>query len=176
MQTRRSFSRAAILTAASASRILGANDRVRLGAIGVGGRCQQLMRLANQVGGVEFAAVSDVYAPRMAQAKEQIAPGAATVKDFRAVLDRKDVDAVIIGSPDHWHVPMVIAAMKAGKDAYCEKPLTRTVEEGEEVIHAVEDSRRILQVGYQQRSWPHYIEARNRIASGALGQISIVEA
>jgi predicted dehydrogenase len=176
MQTRRSFSCATLVTAASASRILGANDRIRLAAIGVGGRCQHLMRMANQVGGVDFVAVSDVYEPRMAQAKEQHAPGAEGVKDFRAVLDRKDVDAVIIGSPDHWHVPMVIAAMRAGKDAYCEKPLTRTMDEGEQVIRAVEDSRRILQVGYQQRSWPHFFEAKRLIDSGALGRIAIVEA
>jgi predicted dehydrogenase len=174
--TRRNFSRAALVTAASASRILGANDRIRLAALGVGGRCQQLMRVANQVGGVEFVAVSDVYDARMAQAKEQLAPGAAAVKDFRAALDRKDVDAVIIGSPDHWHVLMVTAAVQARKDAYCEKPLTHTIAEGETVMRAVTDSGRIVQVGYQQRSWPHYFEARKLIESGALGRISMVEA
>jgi predicted dehydrogenase len=173
--SRRHFSGAALATAASASRILGANDRIRLAAIGVGGRCQHLMRMANQTGGVEFAAVSDVYQPRMAQAKEQLAPRAEGVKDFRAVLERKDVDAVIIGSPDHWHVPMVVAAVEAGKDAYCEKPLTRTLEEGETVIRAVEDSKRIVQIGYQQRSWPHFFEARKLVDSGALGKVTMVE-
>jgi predicted dehydrogenase len=172
---RRQFAGAA-LTAASASRVLGANERIRLGAIGTGGRCQGLMRHANEVGGCEFVALSDVYEPRALQAKEQLATSAEVMGDFRRVLDRKDVDAVIIGSPDHWHVPMVIAAAQAGKDAYCEKPLTRTIEEGDAVIRAVRDAGRILQVGYQQRSWPHFIEARKLIESGALGQVVMVEA
>jgi predicted dehydrogenase len=173
---RRQFGRAAVLAAASASRVVGANDRIRLAAIGTGGRCLGLMRLANQVGNSEFVAVCDVYEPRAAQAKEQQAPQAEIVKDFRAVLDRKDVDSVIIGSPDHWHVPMVIAAVAAGKDVYCEKPLTLTIEEGEAVIRAVERSRRIVQVGYQQRSWPHYFEAKKLIDAGTLGKITMVEA
>jgi predicted dehydrogenase len=173
---RRDFTRTALLTAASASRIIGANDRVRLAAIGTGGRCQGLMRHAIEVGGCEFAAVCDVYEPRAVQAKEQIAPAAEVARDFRRVLERTDVDAVIIGSPDHWHVPMVIAAVQAGKDAYCEKPLTRTLEEGAAVIQAVRDSKRVLQVGYQQRSWPHFFEAKKLIESSGLGQVMMVEA
>jgi predicted dehydrogenase len=172
--TRRHFA-AAALTAASANRVSGANDIIRLGAIGTGGRCQGLMRTATKLGGVEFVAVCDAHRQRALQAKEEIAPAAEVVPDFRALLERKDIDAVIIGAPDHWHVPMVTAAVQAGKDAYCEKPLTRTIEEGAKIISAVQNSRRIVQVGYQQRSWPHFFEAKKLIDGGALGKVTLVQ-
>ncbi len=174
--TRRTFGGAAALTAVSASRVLGANDRIRLAAIGTGGRMRGLMRAANDVGGCEMVAVCDVYEPRSAQAKEQLAKNAETVADFHRVLDRRDVDAVIIGSPDHWHVPMLVAAVQSGKDAYCEKPLTLNLQEGEGLIRAVRGSGRVVQAGYQQRSWPHFAEAQKLIAGGALGQVVMAEA
>ena len=173
--TRRNFAHTAALTAASYQRILGANDRIRLGAIGTGGRCQYLMRLANQAGGCEFAAVSDVYPLHMAKAKATLAPAAREVADFRRILADASIDAVIIGAPDHWHVPMLLAAISAGKDVYIEKPLTHSVEEGAIAIDAVKRSNRVVQVGYQQRSYPHIQEARQIVQSGELGRIPLVQ-
>jgi predicted dehydrogenase len=172
---RRAFVRASILTAASASRVLGANDRIRLGGIGVGSRGGYDLGLAAKAENTQVVAVSDVYAPRLAQIKEQLAPSGEAYKDYRELLDRKDVDAVIIGSPDHWHVPMIIDAVRAGKDVYCEKPVSHSIEEGEKLLAATADSKQVIQVGYQQRSWPHYQAAREIIASGRLGAIPLIQ-
>ncbi|MBY0503042.1 MAG: DUF1080 domain-containing protein [Bryobacteraceae bacterium] len=173
--TRRSFAHAAALSAASYQRILGANDRIQLGAIGTGGRGQLLMRMANQAGACDFAALCDVYPANLAKAKSTLAPRAREVADFRRVLDDKTIDAVLIGSPDHWHVPMLVAAVGAGKDVYIEKPLTHSMGEGETAVAAVRKSGRVVQVGYQQRSYPHIIEARQMVQSGELGHIPLVQ-
>jgi len=164
----------AVWTAVSRGRILGANDRIRLGGIGLGGRCRYLLNLARQQENTQVAAVCDVYEPRIAETRAKVAPDADAVADYRALLERKDIDAVIIGSPDHWHVPMTIDAVRAGKDVYVEKPLTKTIEEGPKVEAAVRESGRVVQVGYQQRSWEHFIAARELIASGKLGDITLV--
>ena len=174
--TRRTFSTLSLLSAASAQRVYGANDRIRIAAIGTGGRCQGLMRTANQVGGIEWVAVADVNEVRAAQAKAEIAPSATIYSDFRKLLEDKSIDAVIIGSPDHWHVPMLLAALDAGKDVYIEKPLTHNIEEGQTAIDAVLRSKRVVQIGYQQRSYPHIIEARQRIQAGEIGQVPLVNA
>src|SRR5271163_3367489 len=104
---RRAFVSASILTAASAQRVLGANDTIRLAGIGVGGRGAYDLGLAAKAENTEVVAISDVYSPRLAEIKSQLAPNGQSYRDYRAVLDRKDVDAVIIGAPDHWHVPMI---------------------------------------------------------------------
>jgi predicted dehydrogenase len=163
-------------TAASQQRVVGVNDRVRIAAIGTGGRCQGLMRTANRVGGIDWVAVADVNEVRAQQAKSEIAPSATIYSDFRKLLEDKSIDAVIIGAPDHWHVPMLLAALDAGKDIYIEKPLTQTIEEGQIAIDAVRKSGRIVQVGYQQRSYPHIIEARQRMQAGEIGKITLVHA
>lgn len=171
---RRAFLKAtAALTAASQGRIRGANDRIRLAGIGCGGRCQYLLKKCLEIGGCEVAAFAEVYQPRMRQAK-QIAPAAAEYGDYRKLLDRKDIDAVVIGSPDHWHVPMTIDALAAGKDVYVEKPVSHTIEEGERLKAAVASTKNLVQVGYQQRSWEHFIEARKVVQSGRLGKITLV--
>jgi len=171
---RRFLKSGAALTALSQRRVLGANERIRIGGIGLGGRCRYLLNLARQEPGVEIVALCDVYEPRLEEARAKIAPTAELYVDYRRLLERNDVDAVIIGSPDHWHVPMTIDAVRAGKDAYVEKPLTKTIEEGPEVERAVRESRRVVQVGYQQRSWEHFIEAEKLIAAGKLGDITLV--
>jgi predicted dehydrogenase len=171
---RRRFVKAAALTAASYSRVMGASERVRIGAIGTGGRCQYLMGLANTVGGTEIAAVCDVYEPRRLEAKQKYAPAAELYADYRQVVDRKDLDAVIIGTPDHWHVPITIAAVRAGKDVYVEKPVTHTLEEGAPLIAAVKETKRVVQTGTQQRSWEHYFQAKEVIASGRLGEMPFI--
>jgi predicted dehydrogenase len=167
--------RAFLLTAASATRILGANDRIRIAGIGVGGRGAYDLGLAAKAENTQVVAVADVYAPRLAEIKEKLAPTGLAFKDYRELLDRKDVDAVIIGSPDHWHVQMIIDAVSAGKDVYCEKPVSHSVEEGEKLLSATADSKQVVQIGYQQRSWPHYIAASEIFKSGRLGAVPLIQ-
>lgn len=162
-------------TALSWNRVMGANDRIRVGGIGTGGRCRYLLNLLKDLPGNELAAVCDVYAPRREEVQAKIAPAANIETDFRSVLDRKDIDAVVIGSPNHWHVPMALAAVAAGKDLYCEKPVIHTAEEAEPLIHAVENSSRIYQSGMQQRSWDHFQRAGELVTSGALGEIGLIQ-
>src|SRR5690606_19773001 len=142
--TRRAFlttaSAAAIGTRLAASSVQGANDRVRVGVIGTGGRARGLMNQLKTLSGVEVTAVGDVYEPRLLQAAEIAAPAAARAVDYRRLLDNPDIDAVLIGSPDHWHRTMTIDAVSAGKDVYVEKPISHTIEEGAEMVRAVEAS------------------------------------
>ena len=163
------------IAAASTARILGANNRIRVGVVGTGGRGQLLMDLLKQCAEAEIVAVCDVYEPRRTQAKEKYAPQAREHRDYRSVLDQKDIDAVVIAPPDHWHTPMALDAIRAGKDIYLEKPVTHTLEEGERLRAAVDASKQIVQTGTQNRSMPHFFQAKEIIASGGLGQISFVE-
>lgn len=160
--------------ALSYARILGANDRLRVGLLGSGGRGVYVARYAKEFGNADIAAFADIYEPRIDSAKKQLNPNADSHRDFRELLNRKDIDAVIIGSPDHWHVPMTIAAVAAGKDVYVEKPLTHSVEEGRAVIDAVRKSGRVVQVGYQQRSYAHMQQARELIQGGRIGTVTQV--
>ena len=171
---RREFLRnSVILTALSSSRILGANERIRIAGLGTGGRCTYLLGLASKAG-AEIVALCDVYEPHRLAAQEKLAPAArADYVDYREVLDRKDVDAVMIGSPDHWHVAMTLDAIQSGKDVYVEKPVSHTIEEGERLKKAVSGSRQVVQVGYQQRSWEHFQAGREVVASGKLGKITL---
>ncbi|MEJ2078131.1 MAG: Gfo/Idh/MocA family oxidoreductase [Acidobacteriota bacterium] len=162
-------------TALSWGRILGANERIRLGAIGTGARCQYLLGLLKRLNRTDLVAVCDVYGPRRAEAKEKFGATADEYVDHRELLDRKDLDAVIIAVPDHWHVPITVDAVQAGKDIYLEKPVTHTIAEGQRLLDAVENSDRVVQTGTQQRSWPHFIEARERIRSGEIGTITLVK-
>jgi predicted dehydrogenase len=172
---RRRFVQAALATAASYGRILGANDRIRIGAIGTGGRCQYLLSQLKLAEGNEIVACCDVYEPRRLEAKAKYGAADASVHvDFREILDRKDVDAVVVGTPDHWHVPVTIAGVRAGKDVYCEKPVTHTLEEEAPLLAAVRETKRIVQVGLQQRSWEHFAQARDEVAAGRLGQVTLI--
>jgi predicted dehydrogenase len=164
----------AMLGGLAPARVLGANDKIRVGAIGTGERAQYLMTLFKQVPAVELVAVCDVYGPRREEALKIAGPEAKAYLDYHEVLDRKDLDAVIIGSPDHWHKQMLIDAVRAGKDAYLEKPIMHSIEEGVEMVRAVEETKRIVQTGTQQRSWPHWIMAKQIINSGKLGKITFI--
>jgi predicted dehydrogenase len=172
---RRAFLSSSILAAASAKRVLGANDNVRIGGIGVGSRGAFDLGLAQKAERTEVVALADVYAPRLAEIKEKLAPQGQAYKDYRELLDRKDIDAVIIGSPDHWHVQMIIDSVRAGKDVYCEKPVSHSIEEGEKLLAATAGSKQVVQIGYQQRSWPHYQAAAEIVASGRLGDIPLIQ-
>jgi predicted dehydrogenase len=167
---------AVALSGLASDRVLGANDRIRLGAIGVGGRSRKtLIPIHQNQPDTEFAAVCDVYEPHLLRTLSET--GLKNVKqarDYRAILDDKSIDAVIIGAPDHWHARMVLDAVAAGKDVYVEKPVTHSHEEGNDLIRAVESSKRVVQTGTQQRSWPHFIEGKRIIDSGKLGKITFV--
>ena len=175
MLNRRSFLIASGLTALASTRALGANDTVRVGVLGAGGRMTRGLLDAADKAGVPYqiAAVSDVYGPRRDEVVRRSGGTATAHLDYREVLD-KDVDAVFIASPDHWHVPMAVDALKAGKDVYLEKPVTHTIEEGAVLTKAVRSSKQILQCGMQQRSWTHFREAVNMIQGGALGRVTQV--
>jgi len=165
---------AAVLSGWGASRALGANDRIRVGVLGSGGRAQDVMGKFNLVPGTEIVAVCDVYEPHRASALKLAARDAKGYLDYREVLDRKDIDAVLIGSPDHWHKQMLVDAVRAGKDAYLEKPIIHAIDEGAEMVRAVEETRRVVQTGTQQRSWEHYILGKHLVDSGKLGKIIYV--
>ncbi|HTS62141.1 MAG TPA: Gfo/Idh/MocA family oxidoreductase [Candidatus Acidoferrales bacterium] len=161
-------------TAASYGRIFGANQRIRIAGLGVGGRATYLLGLVAKAENTEIVAVCDVAQNRRFAAKQRFAPGGKDYLDYREVLERNDIDGVVVGAPDHWHVPMTMDAVAAGKDVYVEKPISHTIEEGERVEKAVLHSKQIVQVGYQQRSWPHFLQAREVVAGGKLGPVSLV--
>jgi predicted dehydrogenase len=167
---RRNFIIAGGLTALASTRVLGANDTVRVGVVGAGGRMGSLLSAADKAGNYQIVAVSDVYGPRRDAVKERSNGVATTHVDYRAVLEQQ-IDAVIIASPDHWHVRMAADALAAGKDVYLEKPVTHTMEEGATLTRAVRSSKRILQCGMQQRSWSHFRDAVDLIQGGSLGRV-----
>ncbi|HZN11313.1 MAG TPA: Gfo/Idh/MocA family oxidoreductase [Blastocatellia bacterium] len=173
---RRDFLHTAVIstTALSARRVAGANDRVRVGLIGCGGRGRSVARLMREVPGVEFVAACDVYEPNAAAGKEWAGAGARAYGDFRRLLEVKDVDAVLIATPDHWHAIPTVMACEAGKDVYVEKPLAHNVREGRAMLEAARRHRRVVQTGMQQRSAPHYREVQRIIRSGELGEVRFV--
>lgn len=161
-------------TAASYARILGANDKINLGLIGAGERGRGVMNGFIKTGGVNVTAVCDVYAEMIDRA-QRAAPDAKGYLDYRELLAQKNVDAVLIGTPDHWHAATSIDALNAGKDVYVEKPLTLRIEEGPEIVKAARVNNRVCQVGLQQRSGAHYIEAKQKyFDTNALGRITLV--
>jgi predicted dehydrogenase len=158
---------------ASAS-ALGANDRIRVGVAGTGGRARGLMRQLKDMPGCELVALCDVYEPRMLEAAEIAGTKAVKLADYRRLLDAKDVHAVLIGSPDHWHLKMTEDALAAGKDVYLEKPVSHTLEDGVALVKLAAGSKQVVQTGTQQRSWEHFILGKQLVDSGKLGQITFV--
>lgn len=171
---RRAFIGTAAATAVSYRKILGANERIRIGGIGVGYRGGYLLTLLGKAAGAELVAVCDVHKPRREKVRQEVAPQANEYVDYREVLARKDVDAVVVATPDHWHVPIAIDAIRAGKDVYVEKPVTHSIEEGELLAKAVRDCGRVIQVGMQRRSAPHFRKAKEIVDSGRLGSVPLV--
>ena len=147
------------------------NETINVGCIGTGGRCRGLMNVLSSIPGVRIVGVCDVWDVNLDAGKKMADSQASATKDFRALLDRKDIDAVIIGTPDHWHSPITIEACAAGKDVYVEKPLTHDLSEGAAVIDAQNRHQRIVQVGTQQRSMPHIQKAAEIVKSEQLGAI-----
>jgi predicted dehydrogenase len=162
------------LTALSYQRILGANDRIRLGGIGPGDRGAGRLVAARKLG-AEIVALADVNQGMLARAvKELGGPVEKTYVDYHDLLARTDIDGVIIATPDHLHRVCLLDTLRAGKDAYIEKPLARTIEEGEQMVAAVQRTNRIVQVGNQRRSGDHFRKAREIVASGGIGEIRFV--
>jgi len=153
-----------------------ANDRVQVATIGLGGMGTEDTHTSTHVPGVELVAVADIYQGRLDHAKEVFGKDVFTTRDYREVLARKDVDAVIIATPDHWHSQISIDAMNAGKDVYCEKPMVQRVDDGKQVIAAREKTGRIMQVGSQRVSSIVYQKAKDLYRSGAIGELNMVEA
>jgi predicted dehydrogenase len=170
MISRRSFLIASGLTALASTRVFGANDTVRIGVIGAGRRMKDLLDAADKIGSYQIVAVSDVYGPNRDLVMERSKGLATTHLDYREVLE-KDVDAVFIAAPDHWHVRMAVEALAAGKDVYLEKPVTHSIEEGATLTRAVRSSKQILQCGMQQRSWTHFRDAVDLIQADSLGRV-----
>jgi len=154
------------------SRVLGANDKIRVGAIGVGGRGTHVTGYFSRVGeqaGVEIAAVCDVYRKRLDENKNRY--GCDGYLDYRELLARNDIDVVIIATPDHWHAPIAIAAMKSGKDVYLEKPMCHTIDEARQLVDTVKETGRVLQVGSQTTSAKQWYLAKKAIADGMIGDM-----
>jgi predicted dehydrogenase len=161
-------------TALSASRILGANERIRLGIIGTGGRGSYLMGVANRTGQAQWVALSDAWDVRRAAAKK-LTGEVPDYADYRALLERKDIDAVIVATWDNTHARITMDACQAGKDVYVEKPMTSQAAQGVDVVLAARDTRRVVQVGMQQRSMAHFIEAKQRFFdTGLIGKVHMV--
>lgn len=162
-----------LLTAAAGRRVFGANGRLRAGIIGSGGRGRYLIGQFKEAG-VEIGAVCDVYQPNLEAGLKDASTGARPFQDYRRLLEDKTLDAVIVAAPDHWHARMVIDAVEAGKDVYVEKPLAHKIDEGFAIIEAVRRTRRIVQVGTQRRSSELFMEARELLTGGRLGDIRLV--
>lgn len=152
------------------------SDRIRLGLIGAGGQGMGDTREALKIPGIELVAVADLYDGRLARAKEIWGNQLFTTRDYREVLARPDIDAVVIATPDHWHMHISNDAMKAGKDVYCEKPMVQQLEQGKQVIETAQKTNRIFQVGSQRVSSVVYKKAKELLASGAIGELNMVEA
>ena len=157
-------------------RPVAANDHIQIALIGAGGQGQGDTKTAVQVPGVKLVAVADCYDGRLDRSKELWGQDIFTTRDYNEILARKDIDAVIIGTPDHWHKQASIDAMKAGKDVYCEKPMIHLYADGPEMIETARKTNRIIQVGSQRVSSIVYARAKELLASGAIGQLNMVTA
>lgn len=172
--TRRNFMAGGV-TATSALRVLGANNRIRLGIIGTGSRGSYLMRTAAAVGAIEWVAVCDAWDERRERAAELAGAPVSKFADYRRLLERNDIDGVIIATFDHLHAQQTVDACRAGKDVFVEKPMTSLPEQGHEVVRAVRETKRVVQVGVQQRSMAHFIHAKEEfVDSGLLGRVNMV--
>ncbi|HEY0786249.1 MAG TPA: Gfo/Idh/MocA family oxidoreductase [Acidobacteriaceae bacterium] len=161
---------------AAEGRPVASNDHLQIALIGAGSQGQGDTRVALQVPGVKLLAVADCYQGRLDHSKELWGVDLFTTRDYREILERKDIDAVLIATPDHWHRQTAVDAMHAGKDVYCEKPMIHVYEDGPAMIEAAGQTGRILQIGSQRVSSVVYAKAKSLLAAGAIGQLNMVTA
>jgi predicted dehydrogenase len=178
-ENRRSFIRRAAAvsagwTALSASQVFAANDAIRLGCIGVGNRGSQVIDafLATKRADMKFVAVCDIFKPYLDRAKKRLG-NVDCYEDFRELLDRKDIDAVVVATPDHWHAIQTIDACKAGKDVYVEKPLSITIREGRRMVEVARQTHRVVTVGTHRRSSRVYAKLAELTAANTFGKITV---
>lgn len=157
----------------SAGRVRGANERIGVGFIGVGNRGGQLLSAARRNEDVEVIALCDVYQPYLDRWANKLGGKVAQYRDFRYLLERKDIDAVFIATPDHWHALQTISACEAGKDVYVEKPLSLTIVEGRRMVEAARRNHRVVQVGTQRRSSRLYQQLAEMVQKGILGKVTV---
>jgi len=179
--SRRTFTKTAAaatvaVTAASARRMLGANDRLRLGFIGVANRGGQLLDAFTEHADCEVAALCDVHRPTLDRAAARFGGKPATYADFRKLIEQKDLDAVVIATPDHWHAVQTVDACDAGKDVYVEKPLSITIHEGRRMVEAARRNKRVVQVGTHRRSSPLYARLAELTRADKLGKLTVSRA
>ncbi len=155
---------------------VAANDHIQIALIGAGGQGQGDTKVALEVPGVKLVAVADCYTGRLDHSKELWGDDIFTTRDYGEILARKDIDAVIVGTPDHWHKQVAVDAMKAGKDVYCEKPMIHLYADGPEMIETAHKTKQIIQVGSQRVSSVIYAKAKELLAAGAIGQLNMVTA
>jgi predicted dehydrogenase len=176
--SRRQFGKQAIAaglaTALGATRVQGANDRIRLGFIGLGNRGDQVLDGFLEHRDAEVVAICDLYQPYLDFAARKIGSSPRQFKDYRSLLELKDIDAVVICTPDHWHTLQSIQACEAGKDVYVEKPLSLVVEEGRKIVEAARRHQRVTQVGLMRRSSPVVKEAVDLLRAGGIGKITTI--
>jgi predicted dehydrogenase len=184
-----------MMTAASYSRIKGANEKIRTGFIGIGNRGSQLLNLFMNQPDLEVAALCDIYEPylhrdyskvdprylkdrsgQVPKMGEKFSKAPEFYNDYRKLLENKNIDAVCIATPDHWHALMTIDAMKAGKDVYVEKPLTATIMEGRTMVNVQNDTNRVVAVGLNRRGNRAYQKLAKEISGGKIGKISVARA
>ncbi len=158
---------------APAGRVLGANDKINIGVIGVGGRgtylAREFAKIGEKTNACKIVAVCDVYQKRVTANKT--AHQCDGYLDYREVLNRNDIDAVVVATPDHWHATIAIEAMKKGKDVYLEKPMCHTVQEAKQLVDTVRATKRVLQVGSQTTSGDQWHKAKKAIADGMIGDM-----
>src|SRR5258708_14350905 len=176
--TRRNFVKQAALGAAALlvyppSRVLGANDRVRVGMSGGGGRGQGVLKQVLEVPNTQLMAIADIYTRSRDEAK-QLAPGIQTLDDHRRLLDRKDIDGVIVASPLHIHARHFLDTLAAGKDLYSEKTMTWSIPEAEQCLAAAKSSDRVVQIGLQHESSGALADARKWIKDALVGKVTQV--
>jgi len=153
---------------------IAANDNVQVALIGAGGRGQNVTKAAAMVPGVKVVAAADCYNGCLDHAKELWGNDILTTRDYQEILARKDIDAVIIGTPDHWHLQATVDSLNAGKDVYCEKPMIHHYSDGPKMIDTWRKTNRIMQIGSQRVSSIVYKKAKELLASGAIGKLNMV--
>ena len=171
---RRDFVRGSAVTALATSRAAGANDRIRLALIGCGGRGRYVSGFMRELDGVDLVAACDVYLPNAERIRASAGQQATAYQDFRRALDRKDIDAVVVATPDHWHASAAILCCRAGKDVYVEKPLTHNIAEGQAMVRAAAETGRMVQAGLQHRSSAHLAECAELVKRGDIGEVRYV--